>query len=73
MNQPALFDLTPSSSTTHVLMPSMGYACGQSMLDVGGRFTVGLTDWDAVDCPGCRDIGPATIRTQIDREQRAQA
>lgn len=81
MTQPALFELDTDDTThvldtddtTHVLMPSMGYACGASMLDVGGRFTVGLSDWARIDCPGCLDRGQDAIRAQIDREQRDQA
>lgn len=72
LSQEPLFELA-TDNTTHVLMPNMVYACGRHMLVVGGHFTVGIRDWDSVDCPDCLQVGQDTIQAEIHRQQRAQA
>lgn len=68
---PTLFDLddrTPSAGP-HVLMPSMGYACGGSILTTQGGFMfLTETNFDQVGCPECRALG----HVELLAEQRAQ-
>lgn len=81
--QPALFELdqprpapVPGDDLTHVLMPCMGYACGESILTVRGHFVMGVyleKDWDAIDCPQCRACGRDEIRAEMGRQQGRQA
>lgn len=71
MSQPALFDLDDREGdpeSVHVLMPSMAYACGGSILTKRGHFTVGASEWSRVTCPDCRALG----RDGLIEEQRAQ-
>lgn len=68
-----LADLEPPCTTVHILMPCMTYVCGGSILDTPGRFQVGINDWDAITCPGCRAPGADSIVADTRRQQGSQA
>lgn len=72
--QDSLLDLPEfADTTTHVVMPCMGYACGGSILD-GGAFVIGpLPHWDRVTCPKCRALGIAELVAECRRQQTDQA
>lgn len=53
---------------THVLMPNMGYACGETILTVAGHFEMGTSNFDKVTCPGCRAEGIEEIRVRMRRQ-----
>lgn len=60
----------------HLLMPSMAFACGKTMLELRkDRWVMGLGDWDKVTCEACTEDGiEAVIRRrcwQQDREDQA--
>lgn len=78
MSDVALFDLEPvddrsGPDVTHVLMPDMSYACGGSVLTKRGHFQVGISNWAAIDCNGCREPGESTLRLEIRAMQGRQA
>lgn len=68
-----LADLEPTAKTVHVLMPCMVFACGRDMIHDGGRFQVGINDWSAIDCHGCRSLGQDDLRAEMSRQQSTQA
>lgn len=58
----------------HVLMPSMGYACGGSILTKQGGFVVGAAgdNWPRVGCPECRAIGQDVLLAEQAAQQGRQ-
>lgn len=55
-------DRSGSDADVHVLMPTMAYACGGSILTTKGRSVFSaITEWDAVTCNGCRELGQELI------------
>lgn len=78
MSEPMLDLLMPDtregdSSTVHVLMPNMAYACGGNILSKAGHFTCGAADWDFVTCPGCRAVGRDAVSVEVGRQQGRQS
>lgn len=67
-----LASLEQTERLTHVLMPCMAYACGQNIVDHGGSFQVGINNWDAITCPGCRRHDPDELRADMRRQQGMQ-
>lgn len=80
MSQGALFDVPESatrhSNRRHVVMPSMGFACGRSMLDDDCRndpWVLGSSQWCWVTCPDCLALGQAAVSAECQAQQRRQA
>lgn len=54
----------------HVLMPTMAYACGGSILTAKGKSVFSaLTEWHAVTCQACLAIGQELIWRAAKRSQ----
>ena len=68
-----LNELNGTADHTHVLMPSMAYACGGDIVSVGGHFQIGIKKWAKITCPKCRACDPDELRAEMRRQQRAQA
>lgn len=69
-------DDTQLPDVVHVLMPSMGYACGETILTAAGSFVMGVfhdSDWNAITCAECRATGREAIQYAIRRQQGRQA
>lgn len=74
-----LFDLEPTTRharqccegtcDTHALMPNMAYACGETILTIGGHFEIGTNNYTAVTCTDCRAQGIERIRWRTRRQQ----
>ncbi len=63
--------------SVHVLMPSMAYACGRSMVDADQpkatpghrRYQLGVEDWSGITCEDCRAPGEVEVRNAVNRQQ----
>lgn len=51
------YDRPGDPDAVHACLPNMGYACGETILSVAGRFELGARNWDKITCPGCRTWG----------------
>ena len=71
---PLFVEPASTSDLIHVVMPSMGYACGGTMLEDGGGFIIGpLPFWDRVTCPDCLAPGIDALVEECRRQQSDQA
>ncbi len=75
-----LFDLPPGgvvrkAARRHVLLPSMGFACGRVMLDadcLDDPWVMSANDWCWVTCPDCLAVGRREVRRITHRQQKPE-
>lgn len=70
-------DHDPRADWVHSCLPSMGYACGGSIVGLadggpGGHQVFGASerDWPTITCPECRAVGRREISRLCHRQQR---